>query len=276
MNETADEGGPTVGPQPRSSLPPWPVKIEVLGTSEMLKDSMLIVGFPTHGLVGSITTAFLVDALKMVPLAEVDSEALPPTVTMRDGIVESPIHIYASGVVCGPDKKCSQLLVAVSEIQPEPALLNPLGTAIVAWAEDRGVRMILVVEGEPTQTLSAQESLQVVAIANKAGESVLKSSGFLPASGMLTGFGAAILRAGLHQKIPILCLVAETTEGHPDARAAEKIIESIQPMVPQISLDPEPLRQQAQLIEAAQRKALQGHRDSVRRLTTSEPAEMYR
>lgn len=237
---------------------------------------MLIVGFPTHGLVGSIVASYLVETLSMGLVAQVESEGLPPTVVMQDGVVASPIRIYGSGMVCGPEKKCSQLLVAISDIQPEAPLLNRLGQALVDWAEAKGVEVVFVVEGKPVEGSEATGDVHVVALANVAGVPTLKSCGFPRASGMLTGFGAAVLRAGIGSKLPIVCLVSEAHRDHPDGRAAAKVIESVRPLVSQLPLDPEPLRQRAETLEVEQRKTLKSHRANVQKLTESPTGEMFR
>lgn len=237
---------------------------------------MLVVGFPTHGLVGSIAAGFLVEALNMVRVARVESDGLPPTVVMLDGLVDSPIRIYSSGIVCGPDKKCSQLLVAISDIQPEAPLLNPLARAILDWAEVKGVAMIFAIEGKPIVGARAEEEPCVVAMANLAGQPVLKSSGFEAATGMITGFAAALLKVGIGRKIPVVCLVPETREDQPDGRAAARVIEAIRPLVPELSIDPAPLIEKAERMEADMRKSIRTHRQDVERLTASTPEEMYR
>ena len=74
---------------------------------EPLQGAMMIVGFPTHGLVGSVAASYLVHALDMTAIAYAMSEGFPPTVIMEEGIVSAPVRIYASKLVCGPDHACA-------------------------------------------------------------------------------------------------------------------------------------------------------------------------
>lgn len=250
--------------------------MEIVDVSEQsLQGAMMIVGFPTHGLVGSIATRYLVDTLGMTAVARVESPSLPPTVVMDDGLVDSPVRIYASGMACGPDKKCSQLVVALSDIPVETPWLGVLGEALVDWAETKGVKMIFAIEGKPLEGGPEKEEIPVLALGNAPGIPVIRSCGFPRASGMLTGFGASVLKAGIGRKIPVICLLPEAEKERPDGRAAAKVLETIQPLVPRLALDPGPLRQKSEELEAEQRQRLQTQRDAVTKLANAVPFGIY-
>src|SRR5579863_754358 len=110
---------------------------------ESLQGAMMVVGFPTHGLVGSVAASYLVHTLDMTSVAYMVSESFPPTVIMEEGVVSAPVRFYASKVVCGVDRSCEQLVVAISDIQPPPELLNHLGRSILDWAEQKGIQLIV-------------------------------------------------------------------------------------------------------------------------------------
>src|SRR5579863_2725146 len=100
---------------------------------ESLKGAMMVIGFPTHGLVGSVAASYLVHALDMSNIAYMVSEGFPPTVIMEEGVVSAPVRFYASKVVCGVDRKCEQLVVAISDIQPPPEMLNRMSRHLLDW-----------------------------------------------------------------------------------------------------------------------------------------------
>lgn len=225
--------------------------------------SMLVIGFPTQGLVGSIAAGHLVESLKMENLGFVTGASLPPTVTANEGRALAPIRIYSSGVVCGPDRKCNQLLVVLSDLRPELEVMNPLGTALVDWAEGMGISLVVVVEGRSTETGGEESDAKVVAIANSAASEVLKTCKFPPATGELTGMGGAVLRAALGRAIPVLCLLPESHKEFPDGQAAAVLVKTMQPLVPALNLDPGPLMESAKRLEAVQRRNLEVHKESV-------------
>ena len=63
---------------------------------ESLAGAMMVVGFPTHGLVGSVAASYLVHTLDMSNVAYMTSEEFPPTVIMEEGVVSAPVRFYAS------------------------------------------------------------------------------------------------------------------------------------------------------------------------------------
>ena len=50
----------------------------------------MVIGFPTHGLVGSVAALYLVHALDMTNVAYMVSGEFPPTVIMEEGRGERP------------------------------------------------------------------------------------------------------------------------------------------------------------------------------------------
>lgn len=243
---------------------------------KMTGGAMLIVGFPTHGLVGSIAAGYLVQSLNMVPMGYVTGDVLPPTVVMDEGSAASPFRLYASGVVCGPDRKCSQLLVALSDIQPETGLMNRFGRTLLDWAESKGVSLVVVIEGKPVEGRNVSQEVRVVAAANPAGKTVMESCGFEGASGQMTGMGGAFLRESLERSLPVVCLIPEVSKEQPDSGAAAKVVELVQPLVPSLPIDAEPLRVAAQALERSQKVKITDHKSSLQSLSTKGTEGLYR
>src|SRR6476619_5899753 len=64
--------------------------------------SILIAGFPGPGLVGSISTSYMIDKLNMHQIACVESEYISPGVIYVDGKLRHPFRLYSNkeGNVC--------------------------------------------------------------------------------------------------------------------------------------------------------------------------------
>jgi uncharacterized protein len=239
---------------------------------------MMVIGFPTHGLVGSVAASYLVHALDMTNVAYMTSDRFPPTVIMEEGVVNAPVRFYVSKLVCGVDRSCEQLLVGISDIQPPPELLAELSRHLLDWAEQKGVKLLVVVEGQPVDE-EVQGDARVVAMANRAAAPLLAKYSFEPANGVITGFAGGLLLAAIGRQIPVLCLVAQAHKDFPDARAAAKVIESVNPLVPLLVLNTKPLREKAEEIEAEVRKTLRQQERAMAGARTPEltgPGEMYR
>ncbi len=238
----------------------------------------MIVGFPTHGLVGSVAASYLVHTLDMTPIGYMVGEEFPPTVVMEEGIVTAPIRFYASKTVCGPDRKCDQLVVALSDIQPPLNLLSELGRALLDWAEGKGIQLIVAIEGQPIEKETKGDA-RIVAVANRAAASLIDRYSLAAASGVVTGFAGGLLLPAIARSIPVLCLIAQAHKDYPDARAAAKVIETINPLVPLLVLNTRPLREKARQIEAEVRQNLEQQQKSIVSMRPTEsdgPGEMYR
>ena len=82
-------------------------EIRIVDTrDEPLQGAMMVIGFPTHGLVGSVAASYLVHALDMTSVAYMTSDHFPPTVIMEEGVVSAPVRFYVSKLVCGVDRSC--------------------------------------------------------------------------------------------------------------------------------------------------------------------------
>ncbi len=253
--------------------------LEVVDTrGDSLRGAMMVVGFPTHGLVGSVAASYLVHTLDMTQVAYMVGEEFPPTVVMDEGVVNAPIRFYASKLVCGPDRSCQQLVVAISDIQPPAGLLSRLGRALLDWSEAKGIELVIAVEGQPIDKDDKGDA-RVVAMANRAAAPLLSKYHFTTASGVVTGFAGGLLLNALGRPLPVLCVIAQAHKDYPDARAAAKVIEAVNPLVPLMVLNTRPLRQKAKEIEAEVRHHLDEQQTASQTPRTGEtvgPGEMYR
>ena len=56
------------------------------------KENILLVGFPSNGLVGTFSISYLVHYLGMKQIGEIEHPDLPPTLFVEDGEILSPTH----------------------------------------------------------------------------------------------------------------------------------------------------------------------------------------
>src|SRR5688500_4074835 len=102
-----------------------------------LKGATIIDGFPSVGLVSTITANYLVDVLELEQIGIMDSKFFPTVSIVRNGIPLYPVRIYAAKGVC----------VFISEFQPAPKLIRPIAEAILAFAKKKGCKNIISPEG---------------------------------------------------------------------------------------------------------------------------------
>lgn len=86
---------------------------------------------------------------------------------------------------------------------------------------------------------------------------------------MITGITGILLNEGRRMDFDVITLVAEVRPDIPDARAAAKVIEVIDKIVPTIKIDVKPLYKEAEKIEGFIKKL----REQAKRATEPKSAE---
>ncbi len=243
-------------------------QIRVVDHEEMdLSAALCVVGFPGVGLVGRIATDFLVSQFNLKRIASLRSDDFPPMAILVEGQTMSPVRIHAAPMVCGVDGMCNQLAVLQAEVTPSGEVLYELADALISWCLDKKVREMVVLEGfvRPEGTTDTT----VYGAGNNA-ETLgrLKEIGVKPlGEGVITGIAGPLSYLAEDRGLNVTVLLAETSREFPDARASAKLLEIIDPIVPHIDIDAEPLYEKAEIIESRLKKNMEQHRESVEGLT---------
>ncbi len=214
-----------------------------------LENGMLVVGFPTIGLVGTIAAHHLMTSMKLKHIGSIYSKYFQPTAVIHDYVPTSPVNIFAGEEECGPDGTCDQIIVVESEFLPPPSTLKPLGDALIDWSEKKKISLTTVLEG--MMTIDPEDDVHVYGVGStKHARSILKKYGVKQLEqGMVSGISGVMLYEGERLGKDVVCLLAETHIDYPDARAAAEILNSLNHLIPQMTIDPEPLMKQAEEIE---------------------------
>lgn len=254
-----------------------------------VEGAIVIDGFPSVGLVSSIVANYLIDTLEMEQIGIVDSPQFPTVSLVRNGVPQHPVRIYAGRSSSDRAGKGADKLVAfVSEFHPAPSIIQPLATAILEWAQEQRCSMLvspegLVVEGPPTGARSPKSkglgSMKVYGVAStrRARELYIEPNTVPFVEGVITGIAGVLLNEGRRRGFDVLTFLAEAHSDYPDARAAAKVIETINRFLLRTPLDPVPLYAEAERIEqqllSIQRRAAE--RKGAEALPVSSPP-MYR
>jgi len=214
-----------------------------------LENAFLIMGFPTVGLVGTIASRFVINSLKLRPVAAFLSDYFPPVTVISDSTPLPPVRLYGGDKRCGPNGECNQLLVMLSEFVPPYATLRPLAKNIIEWCKKRDCRTVVCIEGfnlgekvEDVPLLGVASTKRARKLLEKYGVEIMKE-------GMVSGLSGILLYEGKHRKMDISCILAGTHADYPDAKAAARVLEVVNKMLPEINIDPEPLYKEAEEIE---------------------------
>ncbi len=238
--------------------------IRIVDHKEMdLSAALVVVGFPGVGLVGTIATNFLVSALNLDRIASILSRELPPMAVLKDGRAMSPVRIHAAPMVCGVDGKCDQLAVVLSEVTPKAEVLYDVCEALLSWCLEKKVTELVVLEGLLTSQGGTDAKVYGTANSKVTLQRLAQLRVIPMAEGILSGLPGLLTYLGEAMGLEVTCLLAETTKEYPDARSAAKLLEVLDPFVPQIKIDPKPLYQKAELIEGHLKASLKKHTESI-------------
>ena len=255
-----------------------------------VEGAIVIDGFPSVGLVSSIVANYLIDTLQMEQIGIVESPAFPTVSLVRNGVPQHPVRIYAGHP--GDDRSgrvADKIVAFVSEFHPAPNIIHPLATTIMDWVQEQRCGFLvspegLVVERSPPEAAHRAKAPKLadvkvygVASTRRARELYIEPNTLPFVEGVITGIAGVLLNEGRRRGVDVLTFLAEAQADYPDARAAARVIETINKILLRKPLDAVPLYAEAerieqQLLSIQRRAADKGHLD--RPQVTSTP--MYR
>jgi len=184
--------------------------------SKKPKNPIVIGGFPGIGLIGTITTEFLIKHLDAKPIGNIWSEKLMPIAAIHESKIIQPLEIYY-------DKKHNILILhALSDIR---GLEWQLGDALTEIGKAVKAKEIICIEGVLSKaetsnayyiTTSAAKEKVFNRIKTKVSIGPLKE-------GIIMGVTAALLLRNTSS--PMSGIFVETHSKLPDSKASAKIIE---------------------------------------------------
>jgi len=237
--------------------------------------TILIAGFPGPGLVGSISTSYIIDKLNMHQIACVESEYISPGVIYVDGQLRHPFRLYANreGNVC----------VLVCEA---PIIINGIHSVlntVMDWAIKNAIQEVLVLDGIPIQGIPRPDRQPIILGSTEMDEPMIDSnennnnknvekdvslSNTLHAvtsnlnrnaigdsnkkyTTFIGGISGGLLSACLSYQIPCAAILVPSSSGIPDPEGASILIESYNSIIKDenLKINPDQLKEQGQLLK---------------------------
>ena len=192
--------------------------------------ALVVTCFPSAGFVSSIVAHYLVDRLGLAFVGGARGAGLPPVCLVQEGKPLPPLRFYAGEPICHMDR-CDKVVLMIDSFSHGPDQAHSI------FDDDESDESMLGIGS----TDSAQETLE------QLGVSKLKH-------GVVGGMSGVMLGECRRRRIDAMAILAESggdlaNGAIPDARAAARIIERLDGLLPAIKLDTEPLLEEAQRIE---------------------------
>ncbi len=174
-------------------------------------ENLLVVGFPSNGLVGTFTTSYLIRHLKMEQVGEIDLEDLPPTLFVENGTILPPIRIYKKG----------NIFAIISDLPMDPYTANDFAAAILDYGKKEKIQKLIFVSGmERVNKQSGEKKIYGLATHRVFEEKLSQHNIQKFVAGSIFGTDAAILSTFRKSDIPALVLYTECHPFFPDPEAA--------------------------------------------------------
>ena len=248
---------------------------KVVQRKKKLNSPILVAGFPGAGLVGSISTSYIINKLHMNQIACVESEFIVPGVIYAEGKLRHPFRLYSNdeGNVC--------VLVCEAPIMAH-GMYSVLDT-VVKWALDNKVKEVMVLDGIAVEGLPDSKRMPIILSSDgraadaanlihddnnnsdvtnkeeKAADDDDGSSNIYPTTAFIGGIAGGILSSCLSNGIASKALLIYAARGMPDPEGAAILIESLSKITNNESLkiDTQQLRKQGASLKTRMEKIIQ-------------------
>ena len=251
---------------------------KVVQGKKKLNSPILIAGFPGAGLVGSISTSYIINKLHMNQIACVESEFIVPGVIYTEGKLRHPFRLYSNkeGNIC--------VLVCEAPIIVE-GMYSVLDT-FVKWALNNKVNEVMVLDGIAVEGLPDSKRMPIILssdgreadaanlihdndnvsdVTNKEEEEKKddNSHSIYPSTAFIGGIAGGILSSCLSNGIASKALLISAARRIPDPEGAAIIIESLSKITNNESLkiDTQQLREQGASLKLRMEKIIQSYVD---------------
>jgi uncharacterized protein len=189
---------------------------KVVEKGSVPSNALMLYGLPDVGLVGLIATSHIIAQLKMIEVAYVDSDLLPPVVVVHEGLPFAPLRIFGN----------TDLIATVSEAAIPTKAVQPIMRKLVEWGHAKKVKLMVSMGGIPVQDRQDIEAVKVYcAASNPSLLKTLSDKGIeILQGGFMVGPYALIMRYCAERNIPAIALLAQSFYNYPDPEAAAATI----------------------------------------------------
>ncbi len=209
--------------------------MEIRLTKKPIKPKIL-QGFPGFGLIGTITTEFLIEHLKAEKIGSFYYDELPATVAIHKEKLVDPMSVFYN-------KEYN--LVIFHTILNSVGLEWKLADNIMKLAKEIDATEIISLEGVSSPQVTEAEKVFFFTADDKLKEKLIKKGLEPLKESIIVGVSGALM---LRSKTPLTCFFAETRSEMPDSKAASNIIKALDDYLG-LKVDYKPLLKQAEEFE---------------------------
>jgi uncharacterized protein len=193
---------------------------QVVQTAEVkMEQPLLVCGFPSAGVVGTIAANAIIDQFKMKEVAHIRSKYMPSASVFIEGRLRHPFRIYA----------CEErnLLIVTTELPVAEEGMYHVSSVLLDWAASVGVKETVVLDGIPVQGLPVNRKVLYAAEEEKLKDLEADSEMEILQKGIITGIAGSILSETLCRDMVGFALLTPAIVMIPDPEGAVKLLSAL-------------------------------------------------
>lgn len=232
------------------------------------KPSILIIGIPGPGLIGILTLNYVIHALKMDIVGEVESPETTSIVFIDNGEIFGPARIYKSGPIFG----------ILSDIPIDSDMASGFAQSIIEFSKKNQIDMMVLLSGIHVPDRHLDDIKTYGLVTDEKLDGIMYESDipkFL--TGMIAGPDATILTYLKNSPVPALILYTECNFFFPDPEAAVHTIKTISKLIKK-EIDLAEFKKQINFLRLQGRHLMEETLSVLQRQEkeTTEPPQIYK
>lgn len=217
------------------------IAIEIHSVKKLdLKGGILIDGFPSGGLSNSIASMCFMSSVQNQLVSVLESPSFPPISTVRSGIANSPVRIYANEKL--------RISFLISELNLNQSLYYDVSRIILRWAKENECELVISSGSLSTQDTKEMKhsrkecqphNLYGAASTESAKQRIIDSNitALELYNGSVTGIPALLLNEGARTDFDVIVLLGKLPIKSSEYRAAAAVSQAIMKLVPGLTCD---------------------------------------
>jgi uncharacterized protein len=212
----------------------------------MTNEKMLIVAFPSAGLVGAFAVSYLTAQLGMKDIGGLEFTKISPSYAIRDGEIYGPVRIYNK----------DNLYAILSNIPLNPAHTYDLIIKSMEFAKNNDIKKIIIPRGLEAYENQKNDPMSYGVVVNKKFELLLEEYNLPNIQGaMILGVDASVISALKNSEIPCVVLYTTCRMMFPDDDAIIKSIKTLSDII-KVKVETEKFEEQLEKISKENEKLI--------------------
>ena len=171
-----------------------------MSSEEIANEKLLIVAFPSAGLVGAFATSYLTAQLEMKDIGELEFTKVSPSYVIKNGEIYGPVRIYNK----------DNIYAILSHIPLSPISTYDLIIKSIEFAKNNNIKKIIIPRGLEMDENDKSDPISYGLAVNKNSKSLLDEYN-LPSIPDVTVFGADASVISALKNSEVLSIVLYTT-----------------------------------------------------------------